>query len=115
MNDQFYYVARRAAEFDSPLAALLSVGYTVPAAQLVIDNARLNQSPGILADLGDGKGALLVPLTGTRVELWQAMIGLATEDPSEAEQTGRDLADRLGDGSTIAVFKWDRPRKGERN
>ena len=44
MNDQIYYVARRAAEFDSPLAALLSVGYTVPAAQLVIDNARLEDA-----------------------------------------------------------------------
>ena len=57
-----YYPARLAGQFKNQESALMSVGFARNRARLIIDNASVNGSDVVVADLGGGGRELLVVL-----------------------------------------------------
>jgi hypothetical protein len=108
-KQMLYYPARLDGTHPSALIALQSVGINHVDAVLLIENAKINQSPLIFADIGGGKGVLVAPTESGEFQLWQAIIGEASPDSGYAEAFTRALAQTLGDGSTFAIFRWSPP------
>lgn len=112
-SEIIYYAARLAGEFSSAVAALESVGYSSEEAAVHVENAEIERSESIVAEIGDGRGVAVVQLPTGCVQLWQAILSEASPERQAAEAVADELEAALVENnhppSTWAIFEWRRP------
>jgi hypothetical protein len=111
-----YYPATRAGTYSNVIAALQSCGVTRSDAAHLVQRARINGSPAVFADLGEGKGAVVLQVDG-KAELWWALIPDELFDTDDeawafalAVQAGLSPAARQW-----AIFEYREPQSKARN
>jgi hypothetical protein len=105
----FYYPARLLGNHASVLAALKHIGCDDETARLLVDNARVNQSPTIIvgtSEPNDGTAYAITPAYNGTAQLWLAAFGTRSPDLDAVKKLVDTAAAGRTDEAVFAVF-WN--------
>ncbi len=109
----FYYPARLLGNHASVSAALKHIGCNDETARLLVDNARVNQSPTILvgrSEPNDGTAYAITPAYNGTAQLWLAAFGTRSPDLDAVKKLVDTAANGRTDEAVFAVF-WNVARR----
>lgn len=109
----FYYPARLLGNHASVSAALKHIGCNDETARLLVDNARVNQSPTILvgtSEANDGTAYAITPADDGTAQLWLAAFGTRSSDLDAVRKLVDTAAAGRTDEAVFAVF-WNVARR----
>jgi hypothetical protein len=109
----FYYPARLLGNHASVSAALKHIGCDDETARLLVDNARVNQSPTIIvgtSDPNDGTAYAITPADDGTAQLWLAAFGTRSPDLDAVKKLVDTAAEGRTDKAVFAVF-WNVARR----